>query len=49
MQEGEYWEQFKIDSTFMNHFKTNFPYKRLLSTDSLAEKMDYCCVMSNAI
>ena len=33
--ECEWWEHFKTDSSVKNHVKTNFPYKRPLSTDSL--------------
>ena len=35
MWDCECWEHIKTDSSVENHFKTNFPYKRPLSTDSL--------------
>ena len=37
--ECEWWEHFKTDSSVKNHARTNFPYKRPLSTDSLLEKI----------
>ena len=39
MWECEWWKHFKTDSSIQNHVKTNFPYKRPLSTDSLLEKI----------
>ena len=39
MWECEWWKHFKTDSSIKNHVKTNFPYKRPLSTDSLLEKI----------
>ena len=39
ISECERWEHFKTDSSVKNHVKTDFPYKRPLSTDSLLEKM----------
>ena len=36
--ECEWWEHFKTDSSVKNRVKTNFPYRRPLSTDSLLEK-----------
>ena len=38
MWECEWWNHFKTDSSIKNHVKTNFSYKRPLSTDSLLEK-----------
>ena len=40
MWECEWWKHFKTDSPVKNHVKTNFPYKRLLYTDSLLEKIN---------
>ena len=34
----EWWEHFKTDSIVKTHVKTNFPYKKPLSTDTLLEK-----------
>ena len=39
MWKSEWWKHFKTDSSIKNHVKTNFPYKRPLSTDSLLEKI----------
>ena len=38
MWECEWWEHFKTDSSVNNYVKTNFPYKRPLSTDSSFKK-----------
>ena len=38
MWECEWFEHFKTDSSFKNHVKTNFHFKRPLSTDCLLEQ-----------
>ena len=35
----EWWEHFKTNSSVKYHVKTNFPYRRPLSTDSLLDKI----------
>ena len=53
MWECEFWEHFKTDSSVENHFKTNFPYKSPLSTDSLLKTKTngslFGCVQCNLI
>ena len=39
MGECEWWESFKTDGKIKNHFRTHFPCKRPLSTDSLLAKI----------
>ena len=39
MWECDWWESFKTDEKIKNHVRTHFPYKRLLSTDSLLAKI----------
>ena len=39
MWECEWWQNFKTNEKVKNHIRSNFPYKRPLSTDSLLEKI----------
>ena len=39
MWECEWWQNFKTNEKIKNHIRSNFPYKRPLSTDSLLEKI----------
>ena len=39
MLECEWWQNFKTNEKIMNHIRSNFLYKRPLSTDSLLEKI----------
>ena len=39
MWKCDWWESFKTDDKIKNHVRTHFPYKRLLSTDSLLAKI----------
>ena len=53
MWECEWWEHFKTHSSVKNYVKTNFPYKRPLSTDFSLEKIKnrslFGCVQSDLI
>ena len=39
MWECEWWQNFKTNEKIKNHIRSNFPYKRPLSTDYLLEKI----------
>ena len=39
MWECEWWQNFKTNEKINNHIRSNFSYKRPLSTDSLLEKI----------
>ena len=39
MWECEWWQNFKTNEKLKNHIRSDFPYKRPLSTDSLLEKI----------
>ena len=39
MWECEWWQNFKTNEKFKNHIRSNFPYKRPLSNDSLLGKI----------
>ena len=39
MWECEWWQNFKTNEKIKNQFRSNFPYKKPLSTDSLLEKI----------
>ena len=39
MWECDWWESFKTNDKIKNHVRTHFPYKKLLSTDSLHAKI----------
>ena len=39
MWECEWWQNFKTNEKIKNHIRSNFPYKRPISTDSLLEKI----------
>ena len=38
-RECEWWQNFRTNEKFKNHIRSNFPYKRLLSTESLLGKI----------
>ena len=37
--ECEWWQNLKTNEKIKNHIRSNFPYERTLSTDSLLEKI----------
>ena len=40
----EWWQNFKMNEKFKNHIRSNFPYKRPLSNDSLLGKIRDGCL-----
>ena len=40
MCEREWWQNFKTNEKIKNHFRSHFPHKKPLSTDSLLEKIN---------
>ena len=46
MWECEWWQNFKMNEKFKNHIRSNFPYKRPLSNDSLLGKKEMDVLMS---
>ena len=38
MRKCEWWQNFKTNKKIKNHIRSNFPYKRPLSNESLLEK-----------
>ena len=40
----EWWQNFKMNEKFKNHIRSNFPYKRPLSIDSLLRKIRDGCL-----